>query len=511
MQRACQQSRRRERNDITTPVRITVQQVVAAPALRVVDAYRLLICSNYQQRLSRVARSSCRGSMRLAQAHSPSDESNALWEDTVTKLKHIAPVRIGGTDLHYAQGVRAGHWLFFTGHLASDFEHGLAAAVTGKVGLPLGGAPRYRRESDYILQRLQELIAAVGGDLRHIVRVDQYYPTHLAVNPYQRARKSILGDYVPPSTSVLMDELSVVGANMDVSLLAVLPGEGREPKPARAEGVPVPQHSGFIPSLMSGDYVFVAGQMPNNDAMTGLAPAAYRAPNAVWNGTDIRLQTEFLITSRLKPALEAGGSSLQNAIKAQVYLTNIQDLPEFLDVWNSHFGENNPCALTVVATKGLALLESIIEINIFGVRDAGKVKKEVIAHKASQHMRLGPAAVRAGDLLCLSGLFPADENGAVPAALASGGLRHYGAPAQHQMRAILDAAADICKQAGTSLENVVRAHHFVSDLALLYPALRMWQQRLGDMPIPFGAVRPPTPFPIPGCDIILDLWVYAPK
>jgi len=143
-----------------------------------------------------------------------------------------------------------------------------------------------------------------------------------------------------------------------VSMIAVLPGGGREPRPAQPEGVPVPKHSGFIASLVCGDYVFVAGQMPNNDDMTGIAKPAYRPPNAVWNGTDIRLQTEFLITSRLKPALEAGGSSLENAIKAQCYLTNINDLPEFLDVWNSHFGEH-PCALTVVATKGLALLESI--------------------------------------------------------------------------------------------------------------------------------------------------------
>jgi hypothetical protein len=113
-----------------------------------------------------------------------------------------------------------------------------------------------------------------------------------------------------------MEELLTVGANMNVSLLAVLPGEGREPKAARAEGVPVPQHSGFIASLVCGDYVFVAGQMPNNEAMTGLDPKAYRPPNAVWNGTDIRLQTEFLITSRLKSGLEAGGSSIKNAIKA---------------------------------------------------------------------------------------------------------------------------------------------------------------------------------------------------
>ena len=422
--------------------------------------------------------------------------------------KPIAPVRIAGTDIHYAQGMRAGCWLFFTGHEASDFENGVAAPVAGKPGLPLGGQPRYRREGDYILARLAKLIAAEGGDLRHVVRVDQYYPSALAVNPYQRARKALLKDYVPPSTSVLMEELLVRGANMNVSMLAVLPGGGREPHPGREGSVPVPQHSGFIPSLVSGDYVFVAGQMPNNAAMDGLEPAAYRAPNAVWNGTDIRLQAEFLITHRLKPALEAGGSSLENAIKAQAYLTDIGDLPEFLDVWNGHFAKN-PCALTVVATKGLALLESKIEINIFGLRDGGRTRKEVIEHKPSEAMRLGPAAVRAGDLVCLSGLFAADQNGALPAALASASLRYLGAPAQHQMRAILQAADAICGAAGTSLANILRAQHFVSDLDVVYPALKTWQEKLADNPIPFGAVRTPSPMPIPGCDVVLDAWVYC--
>jgi enamine deaminase RidA (YjgF/YER057c/UK114 family) len=423
-------------------------------------------------------------------------------------VKPIAPVRIGNTDIQYAQGMRAGAWLFFTGHLASDFEHGLAASVAGKPGLPLGGAPRYRREGDFVIDRFVKLIAAEGGDLRHIVRVDQYYPSAQAVNPYQRARKAVLKDYVPPSTSVLMEELLVPGANMDVSMLAVLPGDGREPKAAFPESVPVPPHSGFIPSLMCGDYVFVAGQMPNNVAMTALEPPAYRAPNAVWNGTDIRLQAEFLITSRLKPALEAGGSSLANAVKAQVYLTDIEDLPEFLDVWNGHFREH-PCALTVVATKGLALLESKIEINIFGLRDGGKARKQIIAHPKSDHMRLGPAAVRAGDLLCLSALYAADENGALPQAIASASLRHFGVPVQHQMRAILAAAEEICRAGGTSLANVLRAHHFVSDLNVVYPALRIWQDKLPATALPFGAVRPPS-MPIPGCDVILDAWFYRP-
>ena len=44
-------------------------------------------------------------------------------------VKPIAPVRIGGTDIVYAQGMKAGSWLFFTGHEElTDFETGIAAA-----------------------------------------------------------------------------------------------------------------------------------------------------------------------------------------------------------------------------------------------------------------------------------------------------------------------------------------------------------------------------------------------
>jgi enamine deaminase RidA (YjgF/YER057c/UK114 family) len=426
----------------------------------------------------------------------------------MTSLKYLERTRLPGTNIELAQGVRAGAWLFFTGQEATDFKNGLDPSVAGNPNLPLGGAPRYLREGNYLIDRFRKLITAEGGDMSHIVRVDQFYPTGASVNGYQRARKAVLKDLVPPSTSVLMEELLVDGAAMNVSWLAVLPGEGRTPKIGHPDGVPVPKHSGFNVTLVSGDYVFVAGQMPNNEAMTAIEAAAYRPPNAIWNGTDIRLQSEFLITSRLKPALEAGGSSLKNAIKAQVYLTKIEDLPEFMDVWNAHFGDH-PCALTVVATKGLALLESIIEINILGVRDNGSIRKEAIAHPASSNMRLGPAAVRAGDLLCLSALYAADENGALPDVRAAAGLKHLGVPACLQMNAILAAADEICRAGGTSLDKVVRASHFVGDLNVVHPVLSAWTEKLPGIPLPFGAVRCPA-MAIPGCDVILDMWAYRP-
>nr|WP_258731775.1 RidA family protein [Ancylobacter mangrovi] len=404
--------------------------------------------------------------------------------------------------------VKAGRWVFLSGLFGGDLENGLAPEVLGRPGLPLAGLPRHRREGDAVLRRMVALLDESGAPLSNAVRLDQFYPTAAAVDPYHHARKACFGSLIPPSTSVLAEELLVDGAALDVSLIAVLPGHDMEPRRAIPPDVPVPEHSGFATSVAAGDYVFVAGQMANNEAMSELAGPAYRPAKAIWNGTDVRLQTEFLITSRLKPSLAAAGSSLANAVKAQVYLTDPADLPNFMDVWNRHFGDN-PCALTVVTTSGLGFSDAVIEINLIALRDDGATQKQVIDDEASRPMRLGPAAVRAGDLVFLSGLYAADEDGLIPSARRAGHLKPFGGSAREQMRAILAASGRILEASGSALPNVVRAQHFYEDFGGFLASQQVWQEVLPDHPVPLQAVRLP-PGPVPGCELVVDLWGYAP-
>jgi enamine deaminase RidA (YjgF/YER057c/UK114 family) len=220
------------------------------------------------------------------------------------------------------------------------------------------------------------------------------------------------------------------------------------------------------------------------------------------------LQTEFLIKSRLEPALVAGGSSLKNAIKAQAYLSDMADMPDFLDVWNAHFADT-PCALTVVPTSGFGFTDGIIEINIFGVRDSGATAKQVIDVDLPPGMALGPAAVRAGNLVCLSGLLAAGDDGPAIAPARVRDLRYFGAGAFEQTQVILETAARICEQAGTKLDSVLRAQHFLTSL-YDFPATQFaWASVLKDAPIPSGAVRVPAPLPVPDCTVMLDMWVFA--
>ncbi len=423
-------------------------------------------------------------------------------------VRAIGVVPGGVAGVQRAGGMVAGDWVFLTGHLAGDLVGGLDPRATEPAGLPTHAGRQSRREGEVILGRLAALLEEAGSDLAHAVRLDQYYPTWRAVDPYHQARKAMFGSYIPPSTSVLMDETLIAGATMDVSLMAVRKDGGRKPVRAQPKDVPVPEFSGFVPAISVGDYVFVAGQMANDASMDRLDPRATKPAVALWNGTEIRLQTDFLIRHRLKPALEAAGSSLGNAIKAQVYLSDIADAADFLDVWNAHFGAN-PCALSIVPTSGFGFSNGIIEINILGVRDDGAIRKEIIAEDLPRGAAFGPAAVRAGDLLCLSALVAADDSGTmVPPALISQ-LRYSGGGAARQMEAILDMAERVCAAGGTSLDRVVRAHHFLTDLHD-YPAMLLaWAGRLGDRPLPCGAIGVPGPMPVPGCTTMMDMWAFV--
>ena len=421
----------------------------------------------------------------------------------------IGAVRIANSDIHYAPAMKAGNWVFLTGIEAVDYDAGLHPAVAGNPRLPHHGLPRHRREGDFICARFRELLGQAGTSFANTVRLDQYYPTWKAVDPYHLARRAAFGDYIPPSTSVIMEELLTPGADITASLLAVIPGAGREPRRIATPQVTAPVWSGFVAAVAAGDFVFVAGQMARG-ADASPDPRAHVPAHSRWGGYEIRRQTEYLIREKLIPALAAAGSSPGNALKAQVYLRDTDDTPHFLDVWDSHFGARQ-CALSIVPTNAFGLVPGIIEINLIALVDGGKTTKRVIDGCIPAPMSFGAAAVRAGDLLLCSGIMAVDDDGPIDGIRAGQGLRHLGTQARAQMNHIVDAIRTVCAAGGTAIENVVRIHQFHTDLDEFYPMHRAWQEALAGAPVPYTAVRVPAALPVPECSVIVDPWVYAPS
>ena len=429
----------------------------------------------------------------------------------------LLPVTIRPGNVRYAPGMRAGRWVFATGHKGTaDFRSAMAPEVLAAQA-SRHGLPKHKLETQRIFANLAKVLKAGGSDRGHVVRVDQYYAHGQVVPAYHEVRREFFGGHVPPSTSNLHQKFLLAGQDMEVQLMAAVAGKGLEPVQHRPRDLPVHASSSYSPVLSCGDLVFVAGQTAEAlKAGEGpIDPEARLPAGHLWKGSPIKLETEFIVSRKLKPALAAVGNTLEEVVKAQVYLRDMDDIPKFNEVWAKHFGDRPP-ATTIITTStpGFVCEASRIEINTISVRRGGRTKKQAI--DAGVPMPYGgppftqTQAVRAGDLLFLGGLMAVDEEGSLRKESSVDPRQPYfGSAIRLQMEDILEKADRICRKAGASLANVVRAQQFHTRLEDFHAAWEAWDRRLPGQFLPFSAIEVPA-LGVPGALVMLDLWIYAP-
>jgi enamine deaminase RidA (YjgF/YER057c/UK114 family) len=423
----------------------------------------------------------------------------------------LLPVTIPHGNIRYAPGVRAGRWIFATGHKGTaDYVSGMSSDVL-RDALPHWNKPKLRREADQIFRNLGDVLRAGGSDLHNIVRVDQNYTSGRAVEFYHDARRATLKEHIPPSTSTLAQRFLLAGQEIEVHAIAVVPDGDFMPQHIRPKEQEVHATSGYSLALAAGDYVFVAGRMADSFTFgEGLSREARLPEKHLWKGLPIKLEAEFIIERKVAPALKAAGSSLGHVIKCQVYLRDPEDFAPFNEVWAKYFPHARPATTLIpTATPGFFLSDARIEINTIALRDGGRTTKQVVDAGVMPAFSGYSQAVRAGDLLFISGMLAIDEGGLVAAARVDPSQPYFGSSIQSQMHALLTNAEKICQAAGTTLQNVVRIQQYHTDLEEFYPAYQVWERHLPDQHLPFSAIEVPF-LPAPGCTVQLDLWVYAP-
>src|SRR5262245_19009161 len=124
----------------------------------------------------------------------------------VTMLEVKSYPNLLGTQVSYAYAIKAAPRIFLTCHDGYAWHSGrIDISISGPPGFPLSDhRHKSRREADFIFRRMRRVLEEFGTDFAHSIRLDQYYPNPRAVAAYHLARHDAFGDYIPPSTSVVM-------------------------------------------------------------------------------------------------------------------------------------------------------------------------------------------------------------------------------------------------------------------------------------------------------------------
>ena len=428
------------------------------------------------------------------------------------KAEPLLPVELGSGKVKFARGIKAGRWVFATGLMAQDFATGIAPDVLAE-RMPHSGRPKREKEAKRIFENLDAVLKAAGTDHSNLVRTDQYYTTVKAVPPYQQVRREHLNGRIPPSTSIAQQGLLLPGADMNIQAMGIVPGPDFAVEHFRHKQLEGRPTSGYSAALTAGDFIFIPGitslAVGDEPKRNGVAAAALMTEGTQWAGQPIKLETEFIITQRMVQSLALAGAKLEDVIHAQVYLTDREDYSAFNEAWCKHFGASRP-TLDIIPCidHGLAPYDGKIEINVIAAKGAAK-KQHIDAGVATAFLNQ-PQAVKAGDLLFTSGLMAIDKNGLVAGAASDPRQPQFSSPAEAQAECIIDNVSKLCEAAGTSLHNAVRVLMFFTDISDFYLVYKVWERRMGGRPLPFSAVEVPSPLPVPGATVQMEVWAYAP-
>jgi enamine deaminase RidA (YjgF/YER057c/UK114 family) len=405
----------------------------------------------------------------------------------------------------YSPAVKAAGWVFIAGQLASDFKTGLDPSIKNT---NYNLKEQLAAESEFVLQNLVDTIAATGCDInKDMVRLWQWFvsdrPTvkeysqgnnwsKLDVSPYLRVRNDFISN-CPPSSSMAVHELMWRDTSIEIDMIclddeheAITFGESDR----LGEGAP---------AMRRGDWVFLGAQSAASDTQTDN-----------WYEATVEQQTHAIL-EKLEGHASLAGSSLKQAVKAEVYIGHPGDFAAMDSVWKKWFPENPPARL-VIPYMGMGDRGSRVEIALTLLADDATLKKQTIeTSDAPQQPGHEPQAMKVGNLLFFSSQMAFDSSGN----LADGMVRNpnspwYGSPGQIQMHYMMNNIAAISAAAGTTVDNIVRRACFHNDLQWFSDSIQAWASYFpGDKP-PSTTVGLDSPFIVEGSNTLLDLIAYVP-
>jgi len=242
----------------------------------------------------------------------------------------------------YSVGVEAGPWLFSAGFIATDFETGLhhAARVSDHIwyGNQVAGEVRETLRQIRITMEAggarwadaaKVVLFLTPEGIRNLPAIDEVWAAEWPDSPPARA--------IVPVSGIG----GVKGGNVEIYVTVGLPSAGGDREVVHAPGALAPLgHE--AQAVRCGDFLFLSiqlgraadGPLPGVDRLRAAFPAS---------GRHVVEQVKVLLDNAER-ICAAAGTSLANAVKADVYLTDLGDLPAVFEPWRPAWTEGYPAA-----------------------------------------------------------------------------------------------------------------------------------------------------------------------
>ena len=373
---------------------------------------------------------------------------------------------------HYIPAARAGHLVFAAGQIASDYKTGVPGEARVDPAFPHYGS-EIKKQTRYVLENLARTFKAAGTSLAHVIKAQVFHTDLMNFNGFDEVWKEFF-PAPPPRTTVGTTGLLVRDTLVEIDLIATMPSS---PGTSVTSAAPRPL-AHYSEAVTAGGLVFAAGQLAS-DFKHGVAPETRVDPAFPYYGSAIKKQTRFILEN-LARTFKAAGTSFENVVKAQVFLTDLMNFNGFDEVWKEFFP--TPPPRTTVGTTGLLVPDTLVEIDLIAALPSARPHPISVPDIPKPLAHYTPA-VRVGDLVFTAGQLASDFKTGIPAeARRDPAFPYYGSDIKKQTRYILENYARTFKAAGTSLDNVVKAQVFMVNLGDFDGLDEVWREFLPTPP-----------------------------
>ena len=351
---------------------------------------------------------------------------------------------------------KAGDLVFASGRLATDGHTGVAAEARIDPAFPYYGSG-IKKQTRYILQQLQAEFEAAGTSMAHVVKAHVFHTDLHNFHAFDEVWHEFFPSQPPCRATVGIADLGVPGCMVEIDLTATMPSTPGRVFTSSAPRAPV----NYSEAMAVGDLVFAAGLMAS-DYKTGVPPEARVDPAFPYYGSDIKKQTRYILQNFVT-VFAAAGTSLEHVVKAHVYLKDLHDFNGFDEVWREYFPVPPP--RTTVGVPDLLVRDALVEIDLIAAKPSARREIVEVPDIPKPLANYSPA-IRVGNLVYAAGALATDfKTGVAPEARVHPSFPYYGSAIKRETRYILENLARTFRASQTSLDRVVKAQVFLTDLS----------------------------------------------